>query len=416
MRTPYGPRPFRLLALRALLILGLILLTANAKAQTYNVIHVFAGPDGAGPLAGVVADAAGNLYGTTEGGGTGDCNGFGCGTVFKLTNTNSGWAEQVVHSFQGNDGWASYAPVTLDASGNIFATTGQCISSCNGTAVELTPQQNGTWSETILHSFGGSPDGSGAFSGLLLDAVTGTLYGATEQGGLNSYGTVYMFSGPGYSDYSSLYSFSGQSLTSDGYPAFETLARDAAGNLYGTGGDFLSKGTIFKLSPNRQGGWTETILHRFANLEDGADPIGGVILDASGNLYGVTYDGGPYNGNYGVVYKLASNPDGSWTYSVLYAFQGGNDGSFGSAAPAFDASGNLYGTTAYGGTGYDGTVFKLTRTGQGQWTKTTLHNFRRLDGALPYASQLWITSQGTIYGTTQAGGLFGDGVVFQITQ
>jgi uncharacterized repeat protein (TIGR03803 family) len=416
MRTLNGPRPFLLLAICALLVLGLILHAADVQAQTYSIIHAFTGPDGLAPAAGVIPDAAGNLYGTTAGGSTGNCNGYGCGTVFKLTNTNGQWAEEVIHSFQGNDGWGSYAPVTLDASGNVFATTGQCTSSCNGTAVELTPQQNGTWNETVLHSFGVAPDGSGAFGGLLLNAAAGTLYGTTEQGGMYSIGTVYTFSGSGYSDYSIVYSFAGRSLTSDGFPTFETLARDAAGNLYGTGEDLLSQGTIFKLSPNQQGGWTETILHRFVNLNDGADPIGGVILDASGNLYGETYDGGPYNGNYGVVYKLAPNPGGPWTYSILYAFQGGNDGSFGSSAPTLDALGNLYGTTAYGGTGYDGTIFKLTPTGQGQWTKTTLHNFQGQDGALPYTSQLWITSQGTIYGTTEAGGPSGRGVVFQITQ
>jgi uncharacterized repeat protein (TIGR03803 family) len=139
-----------------------------------------------------------------------------------------------------------------------------------------------------------------------------------------------------------------------------------------------------------------------------------LTIDAAGNLYGATYSGGLYQ--FGVIYKLAPNSDGSWTYSVLYAFQGGNDGSYGSSRPTLDASGNLYGTTQYGGTGYDGTVFKLTPTGQGQWTKTILHNFQGLDGAVPQLCSVWVDGHGTVYGTTLAGGEFGRGVVYQITR
>jgi uncharacterized repeat protein (TIGR03803 family) len=416
-----GPRPSILLAaLSPTLMLAVVLVVSVSQAhgQTYKILHVFgSGSDGAGPSGGLVADAAGNLYGTTESGGTGNCNGFGCGTVFSLTQTNGAWTETVIHSFQGSDGMGTLMPPTLDAAGNVFATTPQCLSGCNGSVVELIPQQNGTWSEKVLHAFGSPPDGGFPFSGVTFDAANGTVYGDTQQGGIGQFGfgTVYAFSGPNYSNYSILYSFNPKEVSADSNPGGGILALDAAGNLYGTATNYLEQSTIFRLSPNQQGGWTETILYRFAEIENGSDPVGGVILDASGNLYGATYSGGPLNGNYGVIYKLASNQDGSWTFSVLYAFQGGNDGSFGSSAPTFDSAGNLYGTTQYGGTDHNGTVFKLTPTVQGQWTKTILHNFNRLDG-ISQLSKLWLDGHGNIYGTTITGGAYSSGLVFQITQ
>jgi uncharacterized repeat protein (TIGR03803 family) len=399
---------------QALLIGFVMLVTQTMFGQTYNIIHNFAGPDGTAPSGGVVADATGSLYGTTAVGGSG--GGYGNGTVYKLTKINGSWSETVIHNFQGTDGAGTAVPPTLDASGNVFATTPQCSSGCDGTAVELAPQQDGTWIETVLHAFTGSPDGSLPSYGLTLDASTGTLYGATEEGGNEGFGTMYILSGADYSHYSRAYSFGTPSVKSAGYPSGGTLARDTAGNLYGTANDFSSTAVIFKLSQTQQGGWTQTILYRFTNTQNGSNPVGGVILDDNGNLYGATYSGGPYQGNYGVIYRLSPNGDGSWTYAVLYAFQGGADGSFGASTPTLDTSGNLYGTTQYGGSGYNGTVFKLTPTVQGPWIKTTLHNFGRLDGLVPQLSKLWVTSQGTIYGTTVSGGVFGKGIVFQITQ
>jgi uncharacterized repeat protein (TIGR03803 family) len=393
------------------LLIGFVLLMTHAVAgQTYNIIHNFAGPDGFAPLGGVIADTAGNLYGTTGGGGSGSY-----GTVFKLSRTNGSWSEEVIHSFQGTDGMYTQVPPTLDASENVFATAPECSTGCDGTAVELTPQPDGSYSETVLHAFTGKPDGDTPFIGLTLDASTGTLYGATENGGNYGFGALYTLSGANYSNYSLVYSFGAANVKTAVYPYGGTLARDSAGNLYGVGNDFLGVGDIFKLSPTQQGDWTKTTLYRFSNLENGSDPFDGVILDGNGNLYGATYSGGPYQGNYGVIYRLSPNGDGTWTYTVLYAFQGGDDGSFAVSAPTLDASGNLYGTTMYGGTGYEGTVFKLTPTSQGPWIKTTLHNFHDLDGAGPELSKLWITSSGTIYGTTVTGGAYGQGVVFQIT-
>ena len=411
MPTPSGPR---FLSLVAALSSGLVLFAPSAAAQSYTVIHNFAAADGASPGAGVVEDAAGHLYGTTMGGGTGNCNGGGCGTVYQLNKTSSGWSEKVLHSFQGNDGDFPSSLVTLDANGNVFTTAEQCLSGCDGTVIELTPQQNGSWSETVLHSFTGTPDGNLPDTGLLLDPSTGTLYGATEAGGAESYGAVYALAGLGYSGYSLAYSFPGRrSLRADGNPPSQTLVRDTAGNLYGTGSDNLGQGTIFELSPNEQGGWAETILYRFSNYVDGEEPFGGLTIDSAGNLYGATYGGGLYQ--FGVIYKLAPTSNGSWTYNVIYAFRGGNDGSYGSSRPTLDAAGNLYGTTQYGGTGYDGTVFKLTLA-QGQWTKSILHNFRGLDGGIPQLCSVWVDSHGAVFGTTLAGGEFGRGVVYQITQ
>lgn len=392
-----------------------LLLIQVAEAQNYSVIHSFTGPDGSGPDAGVVADTVGNLYGTTEVGGTsGNCLG-GCGVVYQMTKVNGAWTQQVIHNFQGTDGQFIYAPVTLDQIGNVLTAGSQCTSDCIGAVVELTPQ-NGTWTETILHAFTGTPDGSYPASGLLLDS-SGTLYGAAATGGpYGNSGTVFTLSGPGYSEYTSIFAFTGL-LNASGaaQPAFETLTRDGDGNLYGTtqGTDY-NLASIFELSPNTPGGWSGKVLYRFRDPQNGTDPEGGLTIDAAGNLYGATYSSGPYG--YGVIYKLAHNGDGMWSYSVIYGFQGGGDGAFASGAPTFDAAGSLYGTTEWGGTGQYGTVFKLTPTGRGQWTETVLHSFANTpDGTNPQGSKLWLDSQGNIYGTTLNGGSNNRGTVFEIT-
>lgn len=336
--------------------------TQMAQAQTYTVLHTFRGPDGSGPTyAGLVGDAAGNLYGTTPNGGDFSCDPpYGCGTVFQISPTGK---------------------------------------------------------RRVLHIFAGGLDGSVPAAGLVRDSA-GNLYGTTNQGGgFYSKGTVFKVDKTGTETV--LYAFT--ALTDGAFPA-GALVRDSAGNLYGTtaagGGDHTCGlggcGTVFKLDA----AGAETVLHRFNGL-DGAHPVSGLIRDSAGNFYGTTYDGGdpacnyPYGYGCGKVFML--DPAGNET--VLYSFVGGTDGAGSLSGLVRDAAGNLYGTTEYGGGANPtcgdngcGTVFKVTSTG----LETVLHAFTGAsDGIFPNGS-LVRDSAGNLYGTTYTGGVSGYGLVFKL--
>jgi uncharacterized repeat protein (TIGR03803 family) len=182
-----------------------------------------------------------------------------------------------------------------------------------------------------------------------------------------------------------LYSF--QNDGTDGIDPGPGLISDGAGNLYGTtiGGGAYNWGTVFELSPAAGGGWTEKVLYNFASVPDGANPYWWLIFDAAGNLYGTTFAGGTHNG--GAVFELSPAAGGTWTEKVLYSFgNGAMDADAPQAGLIFDAAGNLYGTTEYGGTYYYGTVFELSPNGSGGWTEQVLHSFGNgADGARPFA-------------------------------
>ena len=313
------------------------------KSGTHTVLYSFkGGSDGANPYVGVIRDAAGNLYGTTANGGA-----SGLGTVFKLTKTGK---EKVLYSFAGgSDGCYPYGGLLRDSAGNLYGTTEVCGASGVGTVFKLT----NTGKETVLHSFaGGSSDGEfPSFTSLLMD-TSGNLYGVAEQGGTDNLGVVYKLSKSG--KLKVLHSFAGG--TSDGCDVFGTPFMDAEGNLYGTANACGSAhvGIVWKVSQKGK----ETVLHTFtAGSSDGAEPIAGVIMDANGNLYGDTYQGG--SANLGTVYKL--NKTGKVT--LLHTFTG-PDGDYPYSGVIRDSAGNLYGTTIHGGSGQQcqngcGTVWKL---------------------------------------------------------
>jgi len=315
------------------------------KSGTHTVLYSFTGgSDGGNPYVGVIRDAAGNLYGTTAAGGT-----SGLGTVFKLTKTRK---ETVLHSFAGgSDGCYPYGGLLRDVAGNLYGTTEVCGASGVGTVFKLSK----TGKETVLHSFaGGSSDGEfPSFTGLLMD-TNGNLYGVAEQGGTYNQGVVYKLSKSG--KLKVLHSFAGG--TSDGCDVFGTPAMDAEGNLYGTANACASGhvGIVWKVSQKGK----ETVLHNFmAGSSDGAEPIAGVIMDANGNLYGDTYQGG--SANLGTVYKL--NKRGKVT--LLHTFTG-PDGDYPYSGVIRDSAGNFYGTTLYGGSGQQcnngcGTVWQITK-------------------------------------------------------
>jgi uncharacterized repeat protein (TIGR03803 family) len=309
-----------------------------------TVLYSFmGGADGANPWASLILDKTGNLYGTTYGGGA-----YGYGTVFEVATTGT---EQLLYNFMsGTDGANPYAGLIWDPTGNLYGTTsaGGSNADCNGcgTVFKLTPGSNG-WTETVLYSFNGSAGGDGAqpWGGLLREA-SGNLYGTTNGNG----GTVFELSNTGTETVLCGFSYDA--------PYFVTLVRDKAGHLYGTTeGAFGSQcvpwgdecGSVFELQ-----GTTETILWEFSATEYG-DPYAGVIRGSKGALYGTTYYGGVYG--WGSVFELRAG-----TMTVLHSFAWhGKDGVFPTAPLVEDKAGNFYGTTSEGGAYGYGIVFKLSR-------------------------------------------------------
>lgn len=392
-----------------------------------QVLHAFDYFDGAQPFAGsLVFDSKGNLYGTTSFGYNLACSG-GCGTVFELSpGSNGKWIRTVLHGFKGgSDGFEPNGTLIFDAAGNLYGVTSHggnesCSTGC-GTVYKLAPGGGGKWIKSVLYSFSGN-DGAFPLGGLTLDSA-GNLYGTTWQGGnsqscpQNGCGVVFKLTPGGKGQWSEtvLHAFSG----TDGSQPNGTLIFDASGNLYGTaseGGNYkacssIGCGVVFELSPGGQGQWTETVLHAFSG-KDGVTPIGNLVFDSAGNLYGAT----SYIGEqYGMVFKLS--PGAEWTLSILHVFSGKT-----AEYPTgitLDATGNLFGTTAESNTG-DGIVYELTAVSGGQSNFKILHFFSGIDGDSAQAAPI-LDAAGNLYGTTFWGGNLnncanGCGVVFMITR
>jgi uncharacterized repeat protein (TIGR03803 family) len=351
---------------------------------------------------------------------TGLCRGgcgsdFGCGTVFELSRgPHGGFTITTLHRFNGGNGNGPVATPIFDRSGSLYGTTLYGGTDDQGTVFELSPDQDGKWTEKVLHSFGG-PDGEGPYGALIFDS-SGDLYGTTEYGGSNGAGTVFELSPQANGNWKEqvLHSFGLQGK--DGIWPSTGLTFDASGNLYGTtfaGGNRYNGcfsdgcGTVFELSPGAGGKWTETVLFRFTS--GGGNPTSGVIFDGSGNLYGATKN--PAAG----VFELGPGESG-WTYKAIWGPSGEYSNPGGDLT--FDAQGNLYGAT-------DDVVFEL-QPGQNQWTFAVLQEFNDNNepGGLSPNGGLIFDSKGNIYGTTYAGGtgsgctggggLEGCGVVFQL--
>jgi uncharacterized repeat protein (TIGR03803 family) len=410
-RTVAGPRASARLVTA---LLGAVFLlpagaVQTARAQTFTVLNTFTGANGANPQAGLIRDSKGNLYSTTPSGYT------GAGIVFKLAPSSSGYTESLLYGFMGaDDGGNPIAGLVQDSSGNLYGTTVRGGSSGDGTVFKLAPSSSG-YTESVLYSFTGGSDGAYPDASLILDAA-GSLYGTTPNGGSSGNGTVFKLapSSSGYTE-SVLYSFSGGS---DGAYPYASLILDAAGSLYGTTtrGGASQDGVVFKLSPPTTAsstGYTESVLHSFAG-SDGTFPHAGLTMDSAGNLYGTTVLGG--SATYGTVFKL--NTSGA-NFSVLHMFTGGSDGENPNGGLVLDSSNNLYGTTTSGGSAASGTVFKLAAPSNSStgYTETILHAFNgSSDGANP-AGSLIMDSSNDLYGTTTSGGgALGDGTAFELTQ
>jgi uncharacterized repeat protein (TIGR03803 family) len=312
----------------------------------FTLLHNFGagGAGGADPVAGLVRDSAGNLYGTTFGGGS-----VGPGTVFKLDKKNN---FSVLHSFSGPDGAQPTAPVILDSAGNLYGTTNSGGNSkCdNGSGCGVVFKLDTEGNETVLYAFAAPKNGKNPYAGLLRDSA-GNLYGTTTAGGHANFGTVFEVNPAGSETV--LYTF--QTLA-DGDDPWSPLIQDAAGNFYGTtttGGKGSCEddtcGVVFKLDTNGN----ETVLYSFTGSSGGAHPLAGLIMDSAGNLYGTTS---------GTVFKL--DPAGNLT--VLHTFTPGADGELPYAGLSMDPARNLYGTASQGGNLNDcqeqgcGVVFKIT--------------------------------------------------------
>jgi uncharacterized repeat protein (TIGR03803 family) len=317
--------------------------------------------------------------------------------------------ETAAYSFAGgNDGGFPQGGLVADAKGKMYGVTTSDGSGHNGVIFEV-GKKSGAWVETPLYTFTGGSDGGVPQAGLTIDS-SGNLYGTTYQGGSGS-GVVFELS-PGKKktwNYSVLWTFTGGN---DGGEPSGRLTLDAKGNLYGTtteGGTGVV-GTVFELSPNGKS-WAETVLYNFTGNNDGGEPMGNVLLGSDGNIYGTTAGYG--QDNYGVVYKLTPS-NGGWTQSVLHAFQGSTDGEVPRDGLIQDASGTLYGTTA----GFDdsyGNVFSLSTSGSNY---TVIYNIPSCQscytGNGPWQT-VTMDSSGALYGTTLADGENNLGEVFKLT-
>jgi uncharacterized repeat protein (TIGR03803 family) len=428
---------------------------ADAQSQTgpEQVLYSFQGGlDGNGPQGAVTFDSKGNLYGTTILAGAGGCTDIehtriGCGSIFELSpNGSGGWTETILYSFQaGNDGNRP-GGLLLDQKGNLYGTTAYgggtaCFANLGcGTVFELSPNGSGGWTETVLYDFKGGADGDVPNGGLILDQ-SGNLYGTTVGGGSGhcafsnpECGTVFELSPNGSGGWTETVLHSFGPGPTDGNVPTSPLTLDPKGNLYGTtssGGDSSNCnlafapgcGTVFELSPNGSGGWTETILYNFQGDTDGEVSMAGLVFDQAGNLYGTTSAGGlpagcvaKFQAGCGTVFELSPSGSGGWTETILYRFQPRNDSALPMAGLIFDQAGNLYGTATFGGSSGAGTAFELSPNASGGWTETILYSFSGgSDGASPFSPVIFDQS-GNAYGTTLGGGGVCCGVVYELSK
>jgi len=386
---------------------------AAQAAPKLKVLFSFVNLKGSNPHASLIKDGAGDLYGATAGGGENSD-----GVVFELTPPAAGkkhWTETVLKAFNGADGNSSLGSLVADAAGNLYGTTDYGGASNEGVVFQLSPPKGGkkAWAEKVLQSFDGT-NGGYPEVGLIADGA-GNLYGTTIFGGANGDGVVFELSPPkeGKKAWTEtvLQTFDG----ANGQAPTGNLTADGAGDLYGAteAGGPNGNGVVYELSPPAEGqtDWTETVLQSFESYA----PNGSLIVDGAGNLYGTTALGGT-NGD-GSVFELSPPTGGktTWTQTVLYSFDGA-DGNAPFGGLIKDTAGNFYGTTVGGGANSWGVAFELSPPKQGKkaWTEKVLQSFDGTNGKYPEAG-LIVDSEGNLYGTTYEGGANDDGVVFKVT-
>jgi uncharacterized repeat protein (TIGR03803 family) len=375
------PRKAVFLAIAALLF---ILSARLAVAQetllysfSFNTLDTY---DGAAPIGNLISDSNGNLYGATSSGGSSSDGGM----IFELSpKVGGGWTEKILYPFTGNGGGtAPTGSLIFDSNGNLYGTASNIV-------FELSPQSGGVWTEKVLYTFnGGETDVSAPNGGLIFDK-SGNLYGTSSSGGAyDAYGTVYELSPPesGTGPWTEqiLHSFNNNFV--DGYRPLGSLIFDPNGNLYGTTsyGGANGQGTVFELTPGSGGVWTESIIFNQSYSET---PYANLIFDTEGNLYSTSFSGGAEPGDAlnGTVFELSPPQSGTaWTEQILHSFgQDATDGGSLAAGLISDTKGNLYSTTFHGGPYYtegvtantDGTIFELLPQQTGGYAEDVLYFF-----------------------------------------
>lgn len=438
----------------AAVLAAALMASGSAAAGSVSTLYDFcASPnclDGGEPGAGLVQDKAGNLYGTTTIGGA-----HGLGTVFTLIRNKAGtaWREKVLHSFSKSRGEGGpNGGLLMASSGALYGTAGAIGGGVErgGTVYELRfDKSKNRWEDTTLYKFCRTrkcPDGAQP-NGSLVMSARGEIFGTTLAGGFRDNGTVFELT---YDQAKAawteraLYLFCRtpvKTICLDGTGPGGGLTLDQAGRLYGTTilGGAKNGGVLYELIPQSATSWTEAVLHGFCrqpSCTDGGMPVGGLLWDAAGQrLFGTATVGGAFSIDAGVVFETLRVTTGPWPFKVLHDFcslGGCTDGFSPYSIPqlVIDKSGNLFGTTLYGGTGTSGgngngggTVFELARGGQPPWQETVLYSFCAVggfacsDGQQPKAGLLPVSgTSGKFYGATRLGGAHGGGTLFEVSQ
>ena len=385
-------------------------LALTSWASTEKVLWNFAGgSDGSQPWSNYfISDAKGNLYAATAGGGT-----YSAGTVFMLSPAGK---ETVLYEFTGanGDGNAPHGRLAFDAKGNIYGTTQSGGTNGTGTVYELS-KRSGVWTEKVIYNFSATgADGISPSAGMTI-APDGTMYSTTPDGGAYSGGVIFSLKKTvkGWKE-TVIHNIN---FPSEGGFPYEGVMRDAAGNLYGVApaGGASQQGVVYRLSPSKNG-WVDTVLYSFTGQNGDGSGLYWIdlISDATGNIYGATSFGGT-NGT-GTVWELVySKTKKSYSESILYEFgsSGSGDGNNPYGGLAMDSKGNLYGTALNGGSSNLGAFYRLTKQGK-TWKETILHSFVGAnDGAQPTGNP-YIDAQGRLYGMAETGGTANLGIVYRI--
>ena len=413
------PRLHEFYAAAIVLAFSLSLLSTSALATSREqVIYAFTNcTDAISPL---IPDGSGNLYGTASGGGA-----YQHGCVFELSpNADGSWTETLLYSFSGNDGEFPSASLVFDKVGNLYGTAGGGLYAGGSVVFELSPSPGGTWTETVLYNFGNGNDGSGSVSELVFDSA-GNLYGTTNTGGAHRGGTVFRLSpSPNGWTETVLHSFWGKIQGPSPCAPVGGVVMDSVGNLYGVtgyGGNNGGFGAAYELVL-KNGVYKERTIHNFDGY-DGEEPSSTLVMDSNGNLYGTTSVGGsrqdicPYVGC-GTVFELTKDRGGKWTETVLYSL--GDNGVSALGPVAFDSAGNLYAAAQFGGLEGQGSIFKLSPRPDGTWTEHVLHLFHYHNAHYHYGKDgmnpyAGVIVQGAnLFGTTASGGIHDEGTVFSI--
>ncbi|HVI10085.1 MAG TPA: choice-of-anchor tandem repeat GloVer-containing protein [Candidatus Binatia bacterium] len=410
-RNPLLPSPLAARLCAALLML----VSAAASARAGEKVLFPMSSQTPGPNSALTADGAGNFYGIA--GGPAGVLG-GCNQVYELSPTSGGqWQVTVIYKFQNcaQNGMYPLGSLSIDKEGNLYGSEYNSLSDGSGQVYELKKRPGGNWLFGVLHNF--PPSEGGPVGDLTFDSA-GNIYGATYYASTAFDGEVFELSPQSNGTWkeSILYTFN---YTAPPAGPADGLTFDSQGNLYGPAfyGSHGGYGAIYKLSPQSNGSWALTTLYNFKSGPDGSEPNSKLVFDSEGNLYGTALE--PANGQ---VFQLRPAGGGLWTKTTIHAFLQSNqsDGRQPLGTLVFDSKGNLYGETEFGGTGCNqnlcGVIYELSPQAGGSWTETILHQFESAeDGSEPQGG-ITLDGAGNIYGTTYHGGSrYGYGTIFEIT-